>query len=181
MSARISPASARQHTETRSRCVVLIAFLLLILNLPTLAFADSNTTVTGLTNAGQQIDGQDVSFEGEVVGDILNAEPGFKWLLVRDGNDSLSVLIAADDAEKITHLGRYNETGTRIEVRGIFEIDCAEHDGQTDVHATKITVLDEGSLRESDFSARELEVGALLIVIGACLYVLHWRLRERTR
>jgi hypothetical protein len=28
---------------------------------------------------------------------------------------------------------------------------------------------------------RELEIGGLLVLIGLCLLVLHWRLRERTR
>jgi hypothetical protein len=163
------------------------ALLLLTLTLafalatPTLAFADANTTIAGLTNAGQQLEGQTVIFDGEVVGDIINAENGFKWLLVQDGQASISVLVSSSDAERITHLGRYNQTGTLIEVQGRFETDCAEHDGLTDVHATKISIISAGETHEGAFNPRELQIGALLIIIGACLYILHWRLRERTR
>jgi hypothetical protein len=31
------------------------------------------------------------------------------------------------------------------------------------------------------FDVRKFEIGALLVVVGLCLLVLHWRLRERTR
>lgn len=168
-------------TTHRLQCAILITILLLPLSLPTVALAEPDTTIIGLTNAGQQIDGMEVTFTGEVVGDILNASGDSKWLLVQDGSASISVVVDTADAEKITHLGRYDQTGTRIEVQGVFTANCTEHDGLTDVHATKITVLDEGSARESVFNTRELQVGALLIVIGVCLYILHWRLRERTR
>jgi hypothetical protein len=184
----LSTAKEPDATPTHSqsyRCLIVsitaIVLLLLSLVFSVPAFAEPNTTIVGLTNAGQQIDGQTVTFEGEAIGDILNAGGETKWLLLQDGNASISVLISASDVERITYLGRYDQTGALIEVQGRFTENCDDHDGLTDVHATKITILDEGSMRETAFDIRELQIGALLIIIGACLYVLHWRLRERTR
>ncbi|MDR0349926.1 MAG: hypothetical protein LBH64_00030 [Coriobacteriales bacterium] len=165
----------------RSAALVLITMLALLMVQPRVALAEPNTTIVGLTNAGQQLEGQSVTFQGEVVGDILNAEEGYKWLMLQDGGASISVLVAEHEISKVTRLGRYGQIGTRLEVSGRFRTDCPDHDGLTDVHATKLVVIDEGSVSESRFVARELEVGALLIIVGLCLLVVHWRLRERTR
>jgi hypothetical protein len=132
-------------------------------------------------DAGQRFDGQEVTIEGEVVGDILAADGGHKWLMLQNGGATISVLVDEDEVFKITHLGRYNQVGTRIEVSGVFYVDCPEHDGLTDVHATRVVVLDEGFEIESSFDVRQLEFGGVLVVVGLCLLLLHWRLRERTR
>ena len=149
--------------------------------LPMVVFADPNTTISELTGTSQNNDRQDVTVQGEVVGDILNAEAGKKWLILQDSGATISVLVDVEDAQKITHLGRYNQVGTQIEVTGDFRIDCDDHDGLTDIHATSIKVLDEGHDVTSPLDGTKLRVGALLIFIGAALVFLHWRLRERTR
>jgi hypothetical protein len=159
--------------------VLTAAFM--VLAPPAVALAEANTTIIGLTNAGPQLDGQEVTVQGEAVGDILVAEKGFRWLMVQDGGASISVLMNERDASKVTRLGRYGQIGTHLEITGEFHVDCADHDGLTDVHATQVTIIDEGTMVESRFNARKLEIGALLVIVGLCLLVVHWRLRERTR
>jgi hypothetical protein len=161
--------------------LVVLVTLLTVLMAPAVASAEPNTTIVGLTNAGQQLDGQEVSIQGEVVGDILFADGDHKWLMLQDGGATISVLVDEREISKVTHLGRYDQVGTRLEVTGEFQVDCADHDGLTDVHAVKVTVIDEGFEVESRLDARELQIGALLIIVGLCLTILHWRLRERTR
>jgi hypothetical protein len=159
---------------------VLCAFALLAL-FPTAALAKPDTTILGLSNAGSQLDGQKVTFEGEVVGDKISADSGHTWLTVEDGGASISVYVTDEEAERVTHLGRYDQRGTRLEITGMFELDCPDHDGLTDVHATRVVVLDAGETRSSVFDLTELKIGGGLVVFGCCLLLLHWRLRERTR
>jgi hypothetical protein len=176
---RAARRAARVRTAARAALVLLV--LLLTLMSPSVASAKPDTTIVGLTNAGRQLDGQQVIIQGEVVGDILIAENGYRWLMLQDGGASISVHIAESELAKITHLGRYNQVGTRLEVLGEFHLDCAEHDGLTDVHAITVSVVSEGFEVASDFDVRKLQVGGLLVFISLCLLVLHWRLRERTR
>jgi hypothetical protein len=161
--------------------LLVLVTLFTVLMTPAVASAEPNTTIVGLTNAGQQLDGQEVTIQGEVVGDILFADGDHKWLMLQDGGASISVLVDEQEVSKVTHLGRYDQVGTRLEVTGEFQVDCADHDGLTDVHAARIIVIDEGIEVESHFDAREFQIGALLIIVGLCLTILHWRLRERTR
>jgi hypothetical protein len=159
----------------------LFVVLALLMAQPQSVLAEPDTTIVGLTNAGRQLDGQNVTFQGEVVGDILNAEKGYRWLMLQDGGATISVLVAEHEIAKVTHLGRYGQIGTRLEITGTFRVDCPDHDGLTDVHANRVVVIDEGFETESGFVVRELEIGGLLVLVGLCLLVLHWRLRERTR
>jgi hypothetical protein len=171
---------AMRRSVARAVAFLFVAFALLTAQSHP-ALAEPDTTIVGLTNAGRQLEGQDVTFQGEVVGDILNAEKGYKWLMLQDGGATISVLVAEHEVAKVAHLGRYGQVGTRLEITGEFQVDCPDHDGLTDVHANRVVVIDEGFETESSFTARELEIGALLILVGLCLLVLHWRLRERTR
>jgi hypothetical protein len=145
------------------------------------AVPEPDTTIDGLANAGPQLDGQEVSFVGEVIGDIINAEKGHCWLTLVDNNSTISVFVSAKDAALVSHLGRYGQRGTTLLVQGVFEQDCAEHDGLTDVHASAVFVVDPGAYLTTDFNVRELQFGGLLILVALCLGMLYWYLRERSR
>jgi hypothetical protein len=145
------------------------------------AYGKPDTVISVLTNAGRQMDGQSVTIEGEAVGDIVNAEEGYKWLTLLDGGASISVYVTTSDAEKIGHLGRYNSKGTRVEVTGVFQVDCEQHDGLIDVHASKLTVIEEGHTTESVLNIQEIQIGLGLLLVGVCLIFVHRQLRERTR
>jgi hypothetical protein len=140
-----------------------------------------NITIAELADASSELDGQAVVFTGEAVGDIINAGADFRWLTVDDASSSISVYVTAEDAAKIVHLGRYNQIGTTLLIEGIFDIDCDLHDGLSDVHATAVTVVDPGADVTTAFNTHQFLVGVLLILIAVGLFVLHWRLRERSR
>jgi hypothetical protein len=151
------------------------------MQLPAVAWAKPNTTIPGLSNAGTQIDGQTVTFQGEAVGDIINADEGHKWLTLEDEGSTISVYVTDYQANRISHLGRYDQRGSFVEVTGTFHAACPIHDGLTDVHADRLTVLDAGEELESELDFNELKIGGVLLAIGLLLLVLQWRLRERLR
>jgi len=173
---RIPRVPSRRQLLAGALCV-----LALLLLFPTTALAKPDTTILRLSNAGSLLDGQKVIFVGEAVGDKISADSGHTWLTLEDEGASISVYVTDEEAERVTHLGRYSERGTRLEITGVFEVDCPQHDGLTDVHATRVVVLDEGETLRSDFDYTELKIGGGLVVFGGCLLLLHWRLRERTR
>ena len=177
------PATTHAWAPVLSRLVLLALGLLFASSIlaPAVVYADGETTLHDLANATDQREQQNITVKGEVVGDILFASPGYKWLLLHDGNNTISVLVKDEDAEKIAHLGRYGQVGAQIEVVGRFKVDCDDHDGLTDIHATGIKVLEEGYDTPGSFDVIKLEIGLLLILIGISLHLLHKRLRERTR
>ncbi|HBT95087.1 MAG TPA: hypothetical protein DEB24_02800 [Coriobacteriia bacterium] len=160
---------------------LIVALTLAFLLAPPIPALAATTTVTELTNAGVQMDGQQVVVEGEVIGDIIYADVGHKWLMLSDGNASISVLTKNADAQKIVYLGRYNQVGTRVEISGVFRVDDTTRDGLTDVTAQSIKILDEGYAVQSPVDWQKIQIGALLLVVGGIVIFIHWRLKERTR
>jgi hypothetical protein len=136
-------------------------------------------SISELSTASAHLDHQRVDFVGEVVGDIINAENGHCWIAMSDGQASISVYISTEDANSISNLGGYQRHGTALEVSGIFNLACEQHDGLSDVHAAKVKVLSSGGNIEHDIDPVVLVSGLVLMAIGlglACLYSL---LRKR--
>jgi hypothetical protein len=147
----------------------------------TIPLPTTETTVSELVNAGQEYDGDFVVFQGEAIGDIIDADEGMCWLAVEDEGDSISVYCSRVEAERITWLGRYGQVGDIVKVSGFFDVSCEQHQGLSDVHSTQITVLEVGHATPEPYDLRAFEVGGVLVVLGILLLLLYWYLRERER
>lgn len=128
------------------------------------------TRIGVLTAANRALDGATVSFSGEVVGDIMNADADHKWLNVlgSDGN-CIGVLVDSSMAERVKNVGDYSTTGTTLQVRGIYSIDCDEHQGELDVHAVDVRVLDAGGHVEHLVNETDVNLGLQLCLVGLVL------------
>lgn len=142
------------------------------------------TRIGVLTAANRALDGATVSFSGEVVGDIMSAEAGYKWLnlLATDGS-CIGVRVDEEMAERVSNKGDYSHTGTTLQVRGIYSIDCKDHQGELDVHAIDVRVLDPGGHIEHYVSDEEIGFAMKLCFVGFLLLtgysVLRWFFARR--
>lgn len=142
------------------------------------------TRIGVLTAANRALDGATVSFSGEVVGDVMNADEGHKWvnLLATDGS-CIGVLVDDEMARRISNKGDYSTTGTTLQVRGIYSIDCKDHQGELDVHAIDARVLDPGGDIEHYVSEADVSFAMKLCAAGFLLlmayFVLGWHFARR--
>ena len=98
---------------------------------------------------------------------------------LRGGNSGLGVWLPAAEAERVKVVGRYGTVGDFVEVRGIFNADCAEHGGDVDIHAFSLEVIVPG--REIDTSPDwMLYLAAALSLLFATLTLIPF-LRRRAR
>ena len=105
---------------------------------------------------------------------------GHKWLNVL-GTDGSCIGVWVDDdmAARISNVGSYSTTGTTIQVRGIYSLDCGDHQGELDVHALTIRVLDAGGpithyVDDQDI-ATGLQLCAVAFILLAIFGVMRWR------
>ena len=138
------------------------------------------TRVGVLTAANRALNEATVSFTGEVVGDIMAGGAGHKWLNVL-GTDGSCIGVWVDDdmAARISNVGSYSTTGTSIQVRGIYSLDCGDHQGELDVHALTIRVLDAGGpithyVDDQDITTG-LQLCAVAFILLAIFGVMRWR------
>ena len=81
------------------------------------------TRVGVLVSANRALNGSEVSFTGEAVGDIVNADEGHKWVNIRgSSNSAISVYMPDDLAKLIQNVGDYHMTGTTRS-----RVDCRSH------------------------------------------------------
>lgn len=136
------------------------------------------TRIGVLTAANRALDGATVSFSGEAVGDVMTADAEHKWvnLLGSDGS-CIGVLIDNDMASRILNVGDYSTTGSTLQVRGIYSIDCDEHQGELDVHALDVRVLDAGGPVDHYVSDSDVNIGMQLCALGFLLLAVFFALR----
>ena len=184
---------------SRLRIVSILVVAMLLFAMPALAKDQDNQVNTGLLPDSSFIyetsiyalqtsdtyyEGQTVQVTGEAVGDIIVAEgeEGRKWITVDALPDeqpaSIQVYVSDDQAELIDTLGRFEHTGTIISVTGKYHLVCNQHDGLSDIHATSVVVLQQGSSHHTKFSYEPFVPAIALVLAGLGLFWLYRRKRE---
>lgn len=145
-----------------------------------------DTSIEELSTADSYMDDQTVQVRGEVVGDRINAEfdPDHCWIVLQSlsGTDNtVSVFMRTSLSKSIDMYGAYGRTGTTLQVRGTFNLACADHEGMSDLHADHVAVVRKGNAWDNPFPVGTFVFGVVLIVVGLVLVVVFWRLRESRR
>lgn len=148
-----------------------------------------DTTIDSLFDQAALYEGDTVQVEGEVIGDLISAGAidgrELYWVMLTstdaENKASISVLMTAEQAKQIDHLGRYGVTGTILQVRGIFHQACAEHEGLPDIHATNANAVTRGSEHADVLRLREFIPGVVTVVVGIILMGVYYFIRERSR
>ncbi len=138
------------------------------------------TRVGVLTRVNRALDGGVVRVQGEAVGDKLAAGDGGMWVnILGSSGASMGVHMSAEQAESITRLGDYNNSGTVVLVTGVYSVACHEHQGELDLHAQSVEVVDAGGAIEHVVDPKH-GVGAIAVCLaGMCLLGLFCWLRLR--
>ena len=144
-----------------------------------------DTSIIDLSTADAYIDGQTVQVVGEAIGDNLRATFGGRqrWITLSSSDDSstIAVIMSAESASRIDTFGAYNVRGTIVQVRGIFNLVCAEHEGVSDLHAEVVNIVEKGVRTEDPFELESFLPGAATVAVGLLMMGLFYFLRERRR
>lgn len=128
------------------------------------------TRVGVLVSANRALNDSEVSFTGEAVGDIVNADEGHKWVNIRGpSNSAISVYMPDDLAKLIQNVGDYHMTGTTLKITGTYHIACPEHEGELDVHASTAEVTDNGGPVTHMVAPGRLEAAFVLCIVAGLL------------
>lgn len=144
------------------------------------------TTIADLAQADSYYEGQTVLVQGEVVGDRINDEmqPDNCWVTLQDDDSAnpsvVSVLMTMEQAKNIDTYGSYGVTGTMLQVRGTFHLDCREHQGMSDIHVEEVSALAAGSDNKPGVDPKLFGLGIVSVLAGLALLALYQSKREGT-
>jgi len=153
----------------------LAVFLLVIVSLallisPAYAVVSSND----LINNPKDYDGKNISFQGEAIGDVM--ERGTHgWVNIHDGSNAIGVWVPVAELRKITRTGDYRNIGDTVLVEGVFNQACVKHNGELDIHAESITVVEMGSPVERPLDANKAVAAGVLVLIAGVLFAANRR------
>lgn len=143
-----------------------------------------DTSIDDLASANMYYNKQTVQVVGEVIGDrIADSQSGDHCWVTLASTDAktVSVYTTYDVAEKIDAFGKYGVKGSTLQVRGVFNLSCTEHEGASDIHAEVVTITEKGKATPDTFDADAFVPGVVAIILGLALMVVFYVLRERQR
>ena len=140
-----------------------------------------DTRAAVLVSVNRALDGSEVRFTGEVVGDIVNAENGYKWINVMgSANNVIGVRVTDEQAQLVQHIGNYHNSGTVLRVTGEYHVACPEHQGELDVHASSIDLVDAGGPVEHLLNSGRVLVAIMLVTLALLVLLTFIILRLRS-
>lgn len=134
------------------------------------AFA-SSVSSNDLINKAKELDGKQVTYSGEVIGDIMR-RGDFAWINVYDGSNAIGIFVPYQEAGKIVYTGSYKYKGDLITVTGTFNRACAQHGGDMDIHSDSINIIKRGSKAEIPVKDSKIYIAGGFAAISALLLVL---------
>ena len=119
-------------------------------------------------------DGKSVTYQGEVVGDIM-IRGGFAWLNINDGPNAIGIWINKKLIKDILYTGSYRAKGDLVKITGKFNRSCVEHGGDLDIHAQSITKISSGSKIYHIINTRAVNFAFVLFCIILLVFLLKIR------
>ncbi len=154
----------------------MVFVLLMLLLTPGAAKAES---AKELTEDSDRFDGSQVSFGGEVIGVMVQGEHA--WVNILDGGYAIGVWCDAEKAEDINYVGDYAHVGDYVVGTGVYNMACAEHGGDSDVHASLIRVSAPGRTVSREPNLLLTLVSAVFLAAAIFVSFYLWRIRKEKR
>lgn len=144
-----------------------------------------DTTISELTSATANMDGETVQIKGEAIGEIRACDFDDKhyWVTLQEeveGNYSTAMIYVSDITKNlIDSYGKYAQKGTIVQIRGEFHVSCNEHDGLSDIHAVATEKLQSGQKMVAKITPSDYMWGLFFLVTGGILWILYFLLKRK--
>ncbi len=153
----------------RALAMTIICALAVVCGLWSVDLCAQPISSTDLINNAKDYDGKTVTYEGEVIGDIM-ARGEYAWVNVSDDINAIGVWMPKTMTKDIVYSGSYNIKGDLIEVTGVFHRSCEEHGGDLDIHAENIMKIKDGYAVSMPLDAAKVKYavlsGIILVLVG---------------
>jgi hypothetical protein len=153
---------------------------------PVPASAAELATVSELIEESPDRDGEEVTVEGELVGDYGFRNDGSMWTQLNGdvyveepireggsaagGNIGVGVRMAAQLAEGLDHPGGYHHRGPIVRLTGIWKNHDPERQGETYLDVASLEVIEPGRELDEDVVWWTVLAGAGLLIVAGALW-----------
>lgn len=124
-----------------------------------------------LISNARQYDGQEVTYRGQVIGEIMRRGAN-AWVNVSDGANAIGIWADIYLVEDIAYAGAYQVRGDTVLVTGTFHRACFEHGGALDIHARNIDIITPGRNEPEIPDNSKIMTAALLLGVLVLVWIL---------
>lgn len=159
--------------------------------MPSAALAAEEVSVSGLIERAAELSGQEVTVEGELIGDYGIRDEGWMWTQLNDdlyarhpvrdggplqgGNIGIGIRIPAPLAKDLDPPGGYRHRGPLVSVTGIWKYHDPERQGESYLEVESLVVIEPGRSLHEEPDWRVFVAG--LLMVGAATVT--WFVRPR--
>lgn len=139
-------------------------------------YAQPLVSSTELIEKARELDGKEVVYEGEVIGEVMT-RGDYSWVNLNDGQNAVGVWTGNNFLSLIRFSGGYKSQGDWLQVRGVFNRACRLHGADLDIHAQEVVKLRSGRVVKQRLVPEKKRIA--LILAGVCLCLLIGQLLSR--
>jgi hypothetical protein len=151
-------------------CHYFVICALVFVIFPVSAYAQPLSSAELINNA-RAYDGKTVTYEGEIIGEIM-PRGDYAWLNLNDGANAIGVWVARVLLQDIRFAGSYQARGDWIEVTGVFQRACSMHGGDLDIHALGVRKTASGKQTSEHLNLGKRNIAIVLTVILCLVLIL---------
>lgn len=111
------------------------------------------------------MDGEKITYKGELITAVLRPCAGHSWLNLNDGANAIGVWCESSQLGMVKFAGDYKKKGDIIEITGEFHRACPEHGGELDIHADSIKLIKKGYLVGEILDFKRIKSSAILFFL----------------
>lgn len=156
----------RLHRFKRQIMTLVTGFWFLVSSV----FAQGLVSSTELIERAGEFDGREVTYQGEVIGEVMN-RGDHSWVNLNDGENALGIWMDNNFLGLISFCGNYKARGDWLEVRGIFNRACKNHGGDLDIHAISLKKLRDGKVIKHRLVPEKQKLAIILSGVLLCLLI----------
>lgn len=139
-------------------------------------YAQTALSSTELIEKAKELDGKEVVYEGEVIGEVMT-RGNYSWVNLNDGQNAVGVWTGNNFLSLIRFSGGYKSRGDWLQVKGVFNRACRLHGADLDIHAQEALKIRNGRLVKHSLVPEKKRIA--LILAGVCLCLLIGQLLSR--
>jgi len=145
-----------------------------------LTLQTSTVSINDLISQSHAYDNKTVTIQAEVILEVLERDE-FAWINVNDGTNAIGIYLPIEMVKDLDVFGDYNHKGDIVLVEGLFTRNCDDHGGEIDIHATKLTIVEEGYKVTHEVSSLKFIVAIMGITLSTiALFMLRKIRKTRT-
>lgn len=150
----------------------LIAILLLTSLVPANAKAESLIDINELIENTKELDGQEVTVQGEVIGESMD-RGNYSWININDGTNAIGIWLNKSEADKVINYGNYKYIGDTVKITGIFHRACKEHGGEADLHSDSFEIVEDGYQVKEQIASAKIISTVILIPLALLMLIFY--------